>query len=115
MGAAYTLYKFKELFILVFLIFIVLGVKSQINSVVDEAKKEAIDAVDSTGEVTGLFGVVDSIPDPEAQAKQGVGEWLWDKLENNPEELMLLALLVAGFLFAGGVYLGPVRGFLRGL
>lgn len=113
MGAAYTLYKFRKLFILVLIGLILLSVKSQINPLVGDAKKEAVSSIDATGMATQVLEIEENIPDPEGTIKQESGNFLFNLMEEHPDTFVLLAVLIALILFVGGVYLKDVRGVLR--
>lgn len=115
MPAAYTLYKFKKMFGLVLTIFFILIVLSIVNPLKKEATDQAIEGIDSTGMATKTVDTYNSIPDPKEEIKQASGNFLYRLMNNNPKGFFVLALIITGILFGGGVYLRDVRKFSRRL
>jgi hypothetical protein len=115
MAPVFTLYKFRKLFGLVVVIFILLSISSVIKPKVENAQTMAVRGIDSTGQLSGMIGAVNDIPDPEGSAKQETGNFLMNLLNEYPIGFFLLAGIVTIGLFMLGVRLTSVRSFLRAL
>src|SRR3989344_5037863 len=112
MAAAYTFYKFKELFVIVLLIFLGLTIFSFVNSIQDKATQQAISSVPANEQTQKALNVAASISDPVSDTKTGIGNWLLSLLNKDPLLFLILALVITFLLFIGGVYLRDARGFL---
>jgi hypothetical protein len=113
MPAAYTLYKFKKLFGLIFFIFIALILFSTIRPVKEKLISETVSVIDTSGTTSKAVNTYNSIPDPEADAKEASGNFLLKLLNKNSTDFFILIFIVAVILFICGIYLKDVRAFLN--
>lgn len=120
MPAAFTLYKFKHLVILVLGIMFTLAILSQIPSKTDigfMTGKAVADEVDETGQLTKSIETAETINslDPKSQAEGKSGNFFFRLLNDNPKAFIVVAIIIAGILFLLGVRLKQVRQYGRGL
>ena len=116
MSAAYTLYKFKYVFLLVVIIAIFLAVFSQVPSEKDIAiaAGKAVATSDKTGQIQNAVNVAEQIPDPKGDVENGVGQWFFNLISKNPTQFFVVCIVIAIILFILGVRLATLRGYLRG-
>jgi len=116
MTAAYTFYKFKHLIILVIVIAFLLAIFSQLPGKKDIALAtgKSIAEVDNNSEMKKLIGVAEQIPDPQGDVENSVGNWFYNLIVKNPTDFIFICVLIAIVLFALGVRLATLRGYLRG-
>jgi len=115
MTPAFTLYKFRKILGLVFIIFITLIVLSIINPIKSEVTNDVVNKVDSTGLASKVINLDASIKDPVSEVKQVSGNFLYRLLQNNPLGFLGLVLVTGICLFGTGFYLRDLRLLLRGL
>jgi hypothetical protein len=121
MGAAYTLYKFKNVFGLVLTIAIFLILFSQIMPALSQAKEQVLEAStaslpeDTSNQVINAYAIYDSIPDPppppppEGTVKITIGEHFYNLIVENPGSFFIVILLISAVLFIIGVRLRSLR------
>lgn len=113
MPPAYTAYKLRKMIGLVFTIFIMLAILSQVNPAKSAAEKELVEAFDPSNTASNAAMEIQGNLDIESQAKQGIGDRLFILLTVNTMGFLILVIIVALILFGSGVYLRNVRKILR--
>jgi hypothetical protein len=120
MAAAFTLYKFKNMIILVIGIMFALAILSQVPSIKDiqfMTGKTVANEVDDTGQLNNAIGTAEDINslNPKAVVEGKAGNWFFRLLNDNPGGFILIAVIIGGILFLLGVRLKHVRQYRRGL
>lgn len=119
MAAAFTPYKFWNMFILVIVAMSLLAAALSIPSkkglgflVGKEVAKEVNPAL-----AKSIEGVetIDKLTDPEGIVKQETGNYFYRLLEKDTGDFVFLALLITVGLFSSGIYLRDVRKFIRNI
>ncbi|PIO06944.1 hypothetical protein COT47_02145 [Candidatus Woesearchaeota archaeon CG08_land_8_20_14_0_20_43_7] len=100
---------------IVFAIAILLAMWSVLNPAKDEAITGAVTAVDETGQLGEAYDAYKSVPNPKAQAEQGIGARLFKLLNDDPYKFMAVVVIAAAILFVFGVRLKTMRRYQRGL
>ena len=120
MNPAFTLYKYKKLVGLVFVIMILLAIASVLNPAKQEAKDQLVNEFSKQDQTEALnnsyqLSKTASSLDPKSNAEQKSGNFFMNLLNENPEGFLILVLVIAGILFIFGVPLKSMRSYTGGL